>query len=323
MKVMFCDDILLGATNSEKLDVKQANKWQRYRIEKVNEMADKAIPEGVSYISIMGNLFGVDRVSESIIDELFNVINSQKHINFLAFLSQKEYSRISYRNDIPQNLHLVCVEISDSYRDENILVRISDKKIQMQFGESTPIVLGKNEEENYIISGLKDGDKEIPRFEATGYDDASAKYGYSVLGWNGSNVGEYKEVEDNKFSYQTIEVKLSPEDNQKELVRKLISAVSQFAYETFLRINIVGKTAFGFMVKKDEIASQLQSRVFYVEVYDNTMMDIDEDAFANDISLRSEFVRLALQDDSLSEAERNRILSCGWNVLNGKEVSAE
>ncbi|MGP1404760.1 MAG: hypothetical protein ACTTKY_11485 [Catonella sp.] len=77
------------------------------------------------------------------------------------------------------------------------------------------------------------------------------------------------------------------------------------------------------MVKKDEITRQLKSRIFFIEVYDNTMMDIDEDSFANDISLRSEFVRLALQDDSLSEAERNRILSCGWNVLNGKEVSAE
>ncbi len=54
-----------------------------------------------------------------------------------------------------------------------------------------------------------------------------------------------------------------------------------------------------------------------------TIMDIDEEAFENDISLRSEFVRLALQDDSLSESERNRLISCGWNALNGKGVSAE
>ena len=46
--------------------------------------------------------------------------------------------------------------------------------------------------------------------------------------------------------------------------------------------------------------------------------DIDEEAFENDISLRSEFVRLALQDDSLSESERNRLISCGWNALNNR-----
>lgn len=322
MKILFSSDILLGTACTENVDVKLSNKWKAMRTEKFSELADKAIPENVSYIAIVGTLFGQDRIPEATIDSLFQVVTDQKHITFLAFLTQAEYSRISYRNDIPQNLHLVCVDISDSYRDDNMLVRISDKKIQMQFGESTPVVLMKNEDK-YILSGLKDGDKIIPRFEATGYDDASEKYGYSILEWNENTVGEYKEVDDNKFSYQTIEVKLLPEDNHKELVRKLISAVSQFSYETFLRINMVGKTAFGFMVKKDEIASQLQSRVFFVEVYDNTMMDIDEEAFANDISLRSEFVRLALQDDSLSEAERNRILSCGWNVLNGKEVSAE
>jgi hypothetical protein len=69
------------------------------------------------------------------------------------------------------------------------------------------------------------------------------------------------------------------------------------------------------------LKAQLQSKVFYAEVYVNTIMDIDEEAFENDISLRSEFVRLALQDDSLSESERNRLICCGWNVLNGKEVT--
>ena len=52
-------------------------------------------------------------------------------------------------------------------------------------------------------------------------------------------------------------------------------------------------------------------------------MDIDEESFETDISLRSEFVRLALQDGSLSESERSRLISLGWNALSGKEVSAE
>lgn len=323
MKIIFCTDILLGAACTENVDVKLSNKWKALRTEKFSELADKAIPENASYIAIMGTLFGQERISETTLDSLFQVVTDQKYITFLAFLSQAEYSRISYRNNIPENLHIICVEMADSYRDDNVFVCISDKKIQMQFNESTQIVISKNEEGNYVITGIKEGDKELLHFEATGYDDATAKYGYSVLEWSDGAISTYKEIEDNKFSYQTIEVKLFPEDNQKELVRKLIAAVSQFKYETFLRINITGKTEFGFMVKKDEITRQLKSRIFFVEVYDNTMMDIDEASFDNDISLRSEFVRLALQDNSLSEAERNRILSCGWNVLNGKEVSAE
>ena len=67
----------------------------------------------------------------------------------------------------------------------------------------------------------------------------------------------------------------------------------------------------------------MQSRIFFAKVYDNTVMDIDEESFETDISLRSEFVRLALQDGSLSESERSRLISLGWNALSGKEVSAE
>ena len=93
--------------------------------------------------------------------------------------------------------------------------------------------------------------------------------------------------------------------------------------DTFLRITLTGRSAFGLTMNSDALKSQLQNRVFYVEVYDNTVMDIDEESFETDISLRSEFVRLALQDGSLSESERNRLISLGWNALSGREVSAE
>ena len=90
-----------------------------------------------------------------------------------------------------------------------------------------------------------------------------------------------------------------------------------------MRVTLTGRSAFGLTMNSDVLKKQLQNRIFFVEVYDNTVMDIDEEAFETDISLRSEFVRLALQDDSLSESERNRLISCGWNALNGREVSAE
>ena len=93
--------------------------------------------------------------------------------------------------------------------------------------------------------------------------------------------------------------------------------------ETFLRVTLTGRSAFGLTMSSDALKSQLQNRIFFAEVYDNTVMDIDEKAFETDISLRSEFVRLALQDGSLSESERNRLISLGWNALSGREVSAE
>ena len=115
-----------------------------------------------------------------------------------------------------------------------------------------------------------------------------------------------------------IDLKIMPEDDQKEIIRKINNAVKSIAFDTFVRITIMGRLAFGMMLDVDALKKQLQNRIFFVEVYDNTVMDIDAEAFENDISLRSEFVRLALQDDSLSESERSRLISCGWNALKGE-----
>ena len=141
--------------------------------------------------------------------------------------------------------------------------------------------------------------------------------------WKEEELGEYTVKVDQGYAYQSIELKIIPEDDQKGILRKINNAVRDVDYNTFLRITITGRSAFGLMINVDALKKQLQNRIFFVETYDNTVMDIDEEAFENDISLRSEFVKLALQDDSLSESERNRLISCGWNALNGREVSAE
>ena len=80
---------------------------------------------------------------------------------------------------------------------------------------------------------------------------------------------------------------------------------------------------FGMIINASALKEQLQKQIFFADIFDNTVMDINEESFENDISLSSEFVRLAMQDEGLSETERNRIISFGWNALNGKEVSAE
>ena len=53
----------------------------------------------------------------------------------------------------------------------------------------------------------------------------------------------------------------------------------------------------------------------------NPLVSIDAEEFETDISLRSEFVRLALNDNTLSDAERSRLICRGWNALGGKAVS--
>lgn len=323
MKMLFCADVRLGAICTENLSVEQSHKWKASRSDKLADLIDKAAQEHAVYVALFGQLFGNDRISESVIDGLFQAIKEDARIQTLAFLQADEYKRITYRNDIPQNFHLFCLDKQETYVDDNIALRIIQGKTELQLADNKALLIQKNEDGKFVISGLSKKHVFLS-FEPIGFEDAAAMTcGYGVLEWADDQIGQYVAKKDQTFAYQSIELKIMPEDDQKEILRKINNAVRKIDADTFLRIAIIGRSAFGLTINSDALKEQLQKRIFYVEVYDNTVMDIDEEAFENDISLRSEFVRLALQDASLSESERNRLISCGWKALHGGEVAAE
>ena len=323
MKILLCADVRLGAICTENLEVKLSHKWQAARTKKLSELIDQAAQNNAFYVALYGQMFGQERVSETVIDSLFQAVKEDAQIQVLAFLMAEEYNRISYRNDVPENLHLICLQTKDTYVDDRLALRIEKGKTELQLSDNDSVWISYVDDKGYVISGIGE-DKVIPTFEPIGFEDAmDTDTGYGIIEWSEEEILGYSYVEDQRYTFRSTELKILPEDGQKDIVRKINSAVSKLDPDTFLRITIVGKSAFGLILNGDAMEKHLQTKIFFAEVYDNSIMDIDEEAFVNDISLRSEFVRLALNDDSLSESERNRLISCGWNALNGKEVSAE
>ena len=323
VKMLLCSDLRLGAVSTERLSIEQSQKWQAARNERYADLIDMVAQNNAAYIALVGQIFGRDRVSESVIDTLFKVIREEPAITVLAFVNSNEHKRISYRNDIPENLHLINVLGQDSYTDDNVALRVKGGTIELQLGENDALMVSRDSTDCYLLNGMP-GECRIPSFEPTGFEDAQdTLFGYGILEWTEDQLGQYQTRNGTKYAYKALELKILPEDDEKEIVRKINSVIRNIDRDTFLRVTLTGRSAFGLTMNSDALKKQLQNRIFFVEVYDNTVMDIDEEAFETDISLRSEFVRLALQDDSLSESERNRLISCGWNALNGREVSAE
>lgn len=323
MKLLLCADIRLGAICTENLDTKLSRKWQAARTQKLEDLLDSAAKCNAGYVALLGQMFGQERVSESVIDSFFSIVKGNKHIQVMVFLIADEYNRIAYRSDVPENLHLICTQTPDTYTDDHIALRINKGIVELQLGDNEPVFIRKALGASIEVMGLPKI-LVVPRFEPIGFEDASSgTCGYAVLEWTDDTLGKAVISREQKYAYKDVELKISPADMEKDILRKINTALKNISADTFLRITITGRSAFGVMLNEDALAKQLQSRIFFVEIHDNTIMDIDEEAFENDISLRSEFVRLALQDDSLSESERNRLICCGWNALNGKEVSGE
>ena len=241
----------------------------------------------------------------------------------LAFLDASEFTRISYRSDIPENLHLMNMQAQDSYLDDRIVLRVKEKAVALQLGDNDAILVSRDNTGHYVLNGMP-GDTVIPSFEPTGFEDAQdTQCGYGILEWTENALGQFQVVPDSKYAFQAVELKIFPDDDEKEILRKINNLLRSIEHDTFLRVTLTGRSAFGLTISSDALKSQLQNRIFFAEVYDNTVMDIDEKAFETDISLRGEFVRLALQDGSISESERSRLISLGWSALSGGEVSAE
>lgn len=323
LRMMFCSDLRYGAVCSENLGIQLSHQWQAARRDKFTDLIDKTVQNNAAYVALFGQLFGQKRISEAIIDRLFETVKAEAGIKVLAFLNKEEYSRIAYRNDIPNNLFFLCPQKQDSYLDDYIAVKTDNAAAAIQLAYNNSLLIQKNSEDRFVISDLNE-EYVLPSFEPVGFEDAHGlTCGYSIIEWYDEEFGQYTYSEDQKYVYKSIVIKLFPEDDQKEIIRKINASVNDVGFDTFLRITLTGRTAFATRINSEALKARMQNRVFYAEIYDNTEMDIDETAFENDISLSSEFVRLAMQDDSLSESERNRLICCGWNALKGGEVSLD
>lgn len=47
-----------------------------------------------------------------------------------------KHPNISHKNDIPENLHLLCTQTQDLYIDENLALRIEKGAIELQLADN-------------------------------------------------------------------------------------------------------------------------------------------------------------------------------------------
>ena len=316
MRILLVSDIQLNAQNPEKLSLESFHKWQNDRMLKLEDLLDKAQQKHAGQVILLGTLFGQKTVPEKMVDDFFNTLKAEKGLEIYALCGFEEFQLISYRNDIPVNFHLLCIDVADQKQFNDLTFVLKQGTAEL-YADGTDMTITSGDD------GYSSDGNMIPSFEPVGFDDIEGKtFGYML--WDTSKEESPCEcISDQKYKYSSAELKIEPGDKQEDIIEKINAVAKKADRDTFLRIAITGKTAFGLTINVDGLKNKLTRRVFNTEVYDNSFMDVDREMFENDISLRSEFVRLALSDDSLSESERNRLISYGWNALSGKEMTEE
>lgn len=120
----------------------------------------------------------------------------------------------------------------------------------------------------------------------------------------------------------TVNVDVTDCETTAEMVEKAETALHHAGCEDSSLVKIVLKGMLDVECEKDitYFLSRFKPRFYFVKVYDETMLKIDSNDYLLDESLKGEYVRQVMSDESLSEEDKKIIIRYGLQALAGEEV---
>ena len=326
MKLMICANLDVGGLPAIDLASSKISKWQEDKIEALAAALSDAKERDVDACIMAGGLFAKGFVAQSLLVETLEEAGC---------------------HDIPVYYAPIIGELEDAVdripevEGVTVIERVGENGCEILLedqGLSIPVVEGSGLEE---IDGIArpsgrvaivrngndigvslNGGREFVRLGPLGPSGFGEKQkgGYLIVDIeNGDATGVWVDASTHPFVVR--EVELAGLKSARELVTTVGEAVKDVDRDACLRIELRGRIPLDVYINTSDLAAQLEQYFFYVEVADECTLDIDVADLETDVSLLAEFVRQVTGDDSLSETEKTRILRCGWNVLNGKELA--
>ena len=102
-------------------------------------------------------------------------------------------------------------------------------------------------------------------------------------------------------------------------VEKLVNrAIYDIDPEHLVRANLIGARELDLRLDKTILEERFSERFYYFEIKDSSKLLTRAEDYRYDKSLRGEFIRLVLGDNSLDENEKEKIIHCALSALAGE-----
>lgn len=161
--------------------------------------------------------------------------------------------------------------------------------------------------------------------EGTGYDECG-EHGYVLIDIE-EETGciDYKFVPFAKRHLYDVKVDVTGIDNTQDMITKIENeiATKTITSEDYLRITLTGTVDVDAFISKPLIENRFSEDYYSFMVKDSTGIYVDIDSYKNDISLKGEFVRTLLADNTLSEDEKNKLLAMGFRAFTGGNLDED
>lgn len=352
MKLIHCADVHLGSKMESKLPPDKAAERKAEVRTAFGKMVRYAADNDIRVILLAGDVFDSDRPLKKDKDFFYSVVRSYPNIDFLYLRGNHDSDELYTLSDLgnlktfssdwtvysyndadiygvelsddnarsiyttlktkPDRTNIVMLhgQISDvTGKDKVNLARLRDKHIDyLALGHVHAHSRGKLDNRGvYAYCGCLEG---------RGFDEAGEK-GFVVVDTEHPTGAVF--VPNSVRKIEEVTADIGSADDLFSACR-LARAAVKCDRRDLIRLNLTGEISFDGEGLAREVEKQLAPDYYFVSVKDRTVRKFDVAALAGDKSLRGEFIRTVLADESTSDEQKSRIISAGLKALAGREV---
>ena len=352
MKLIHCADLHLDSPLEANLPPEKVRQRRTELLNAFAKLVRLADEGGVSAILIAGDLFDSDHITKKTEKYVMELIASHPDLYFFYLAGNHDRgNRLWSNEDKPQNL---CTFDDGwrSYRFGDVVITGSERpdpdtlnleedavNIVMMHGQERAgrgaagedvirFAKLKNKNVDYLALGhLHDYrtatiDARCTAcysgcLEGRGFDECGQK-GYVLLEISNGKI-EQRFVPMSRRVLHTVDCDVTDVCSQLELEERVLAAVSSIPTTDLVKVVLVGQCPAEAEKDLVHMTDVLSERFYFAKIYDHTRLLTLPESYRNDVSLKGEFVRRVMAS-GLSDAEKERVIACGFRALMGEEV---
>ncbi len=353
MKLIHCADLHLDSPMESNLPPEKARERKNEILSTFSRLTELADKGGVSAILISGDLFDSERVTKRTEKYVLDLIASHPTVSFFYLAGNHDRGgTVCSLENRPDNLYTFSdgwrsydlgeVTVTGSERPDletlslredrlNILMLHGQEKRSKGAMEADVIrfPLLKNKHIDYVALGHLHEYRTAkidPRctacysgcLEGRGFDECGQK-GYVLLETVNNRI-EHRFVPIARRMLHTVECDVSDVSSHLELEERMLASLEGISSEDLIKMVLVGDCSAVGQKDLRRLAHLLSEKFYFAKIKDESRLKLRPEDYENDVSLKGEFVRRVLAAPKLTDAEKERIIACGFAALSGEEV---
>ncbi len=353
MKLIHCADLHLDSPMESNLSAEQAKERKNEILGTFARMVRLANESGVAAILISGDLFDSRHITKRTERYVLDLI--RRHPDLYFFYLAGNHDRGSALEELddeqkPQNLLLFGenwqsydfgeVVITGSSAPDPDMLALSENSLNIVMLHGQEASEGADRRDVIRFSRLRDKHIDylamghLHSYRTAALDDrCTVCYSGCLEGRGFDECGQkgfvLLEIEAGKIRHRfvpmahrelhTVTCDVTDADGRMELEERVNAAVEGISSSSLVKVVLTGECPAEQSRDTEYLLSMLSSKFYFAKLYDQTRLRIRAQDYANDISLKGEFVRRVMASD-LTDEEKERVLACGLRALRGEEV---